>query len=49
MKKNSHEGEKHFMLLIDDFNRTCWVSLIKFKDEAFEKFKIFKDLVENEL
>ena len=26
-----------------------WVVLLKYKDEAFEKFKIFKVLVENEL
>ena len=27
----------------------CWIGLIKHKDEAFEKFQIFKALVENEL
>jgi len=27
----------------------CWIGLLKHKDEAFEKFKDFKDLVENEL
>jgi len=26
----------------------CWISLLKNKDEAFEKFKAFKALVENE-
>lgn len=26
----------------------CWIGLLKHKDEAFEKFKAFKDLVENE-
>jgi len=27
----------------------CWIDLLKQKDEAFDKFKVFKDLVENEL
>ena len=27
----------------------CWIGLLKHKDEAFEKFQIFKALVENEL
>jgi len=26
----------------------CWIGLLKHKAEAFEKFKVFKDLVENE-
>jgi len=26
----------------------CWIGLLKHKDEAFEKFKAFKALVENE-
>jgi len=26
----------------------CWIGLTKYKDEAFEKFKSFKALVENE-
>ena len=27
----------------------CWIGLLKHKDEAFEKFKVLKYLVENEL
>ena len=27
----------------------CWIGLLKHKYEAFENFKILKDLVENEL
>ena len=42
-------GEQYYILFIDDFSRMCWISLLKHKDEAFEKFKIFKALVENEL
>ena len=49
MRKNSPHGEQYYILFIDDFSRMCWIGLIKHKDEAFEKFKIFKALVENEL
>ena len=30
------------MIFVDDFTRMMWVSFIKEKFEAFEKFKIFK-------
>ena len=36
------------MLLIDDYTRMTWVCFIKIKSEAFECFKIFKEIVENE-
>jgi DNA-binding transcriptional MerR regulator len=40
--------EKYFMLIIDDFSILTWVVFLKEKDEAFEKFKIFKALTENQ-
>ena len=46
-----HEGtwkENYFMLIIDDYSRLTWVAFLKEKDEAFEKFKIFKALTENQ-
>ena len=42
------QGEYYFMLLIDDYTRMTWVTFLKEKIEAFEKFKIFKAMVENE-
>jgi transposase InsO family protein len=36
------------MLIIDDYSRITWVALLKEKDEAFEKFKKFKALTENQ-
>jgi len=36
------------MLLVDDYTRMTWVSFLINKYEAFEKFKAFKDLIENE-
>jgi transposase InsO family protein len=39
--------EYYFMPIIDDYSRLTWVSFLKEYD-AFEKFKIFKDLTENQ-
>ena len=36
------------MILTDDFSRMMWVSFLKEKSKAFDKFKIFKNRVENE-
>ena len=36
------------MLFIDDYTMMTWVTFLKEKSEAFEKFKIFKAKVENE-
>jgi hypothetical protein len=37
------------MLIIDDYSKLTWVSFLKEKAEAFEKFKIFKALTENQI
>jgi hypothetical protein len=37
------------MLIIDDYSRLTWVAFLKEKVEAFEKFKIFKALTENQI
>ena len=42
------EGKYYLMFLIDDYTRMTWVTFHKEKIEAFEKFKIFKPMVENE-
>jgi hypothetical protein len=42
------KGESYFMLLIDDYTRMTWVTFLKEKPDAFEKFKSFKGLIENE-
>ena len=36
------------MILVDDFTRMMWVTFLKEESEDFEKFKIFKNRVENE-
>jgi len=48
-RKKSPCGEEYYILFIVDFSRVCWIGLLKHKYEAFEKFKAFKALVENEL
>ena len=42
------QGESYFMLFNDDFTRMAWVVFLKEKSEAFNKFKVFKTLAENE-
>jgi transposase InsO family protein len=36
------------MLIVDDYTRLTWVYFLKEKSEAFEKFKTYKILVDNE-
>jgi hypothetical protein len=42
------QGGSYFMLLIIDYTRMTWVTFLKNKSEAFDKFKAFKALVQNE-
>jgi transposase InsO family protein len=43
------KGEKYFILLVDDYTRMIVVFFLKNKSEAFENFKIYKEMVENEM
>jgi hypothetical protein len=43
------KDEKYFMLLVDDYTRLNTVFFLKNKLEAFENFKIYKEMVENEM
>eukprot|EP00253_Pinus_taeda_P004980 PITA_04980 len=47
-RKRSPRGEEYFILFIDDYSRMVWIGIMKHIDEAFEKFKSFKSLVDNE-
>nr|GEV83361.1 zinc finger, CCHC-type [Tanacetum cinerariifolium] len=42
----SLKNEKYFVTLIDDASRFCYVHLLHSKDEALDKFKVFKTEVE---
>ncbi|KAM0043888.1 putative RNA-directed DNA polymerase [Helianthus debilis subsp. tardiflorus] len=44
----SHSGRRYVLVFIDDFTRKTWVYFLSHKGEAFELFKTFKSLVENE-
>ena len=43
------KSERYFMLLVDDYTRMIAVSFIKNKSEDFENFKIYNEMVENEM
>ena len=49
MRTKGLEGELYFMLLIDYYTKMTWVCFLKKKIEAFEYFKIYKEMVENEI
>ncbi|GJU08223.1 retrovirus-related pol polyprotein from transposon TNT 1-94 [Tanacetum coccineum] len=42
-------GNKYFITLIDDCIKCCYVYLLKSKDEAIDKFVLYKTKVENQL
>ena len=48
MQTPSLGGSIYFLAFIDDFSRKTWTYFLKQKSEAFEKFKEFKRLVENQ-
>jgi hypothetical protein len=46
---NGLKGDKYFMLLVDDYTRMIAVCFLRNKSEAFENFKVYKEMVENEM
>ena len=48
MRRKGLDEELYFTLIIDDYIRMTTVSFLKKKSKAFECFKIYKELVENE-
>ena len=41
-------GEKYFILFIDDYSRMVWVNFLKHKSEALNGFNFFRKMVERE-
>jgi transposase InsO family protein len=41
--------EKYFMLLVDDYTRMATVLFLRNKSKDFENFKVYKEMVENEM
>lgn len=48
MEVPSFSGAYYFVLFIDDYSRKTFIYFMRRKNEVFEKFKIFKALVENQ-
>ena len=44
----SLSGGRYIVTFIDDFSRKVWLYILKTKDQAFGKFKIWRTLVENQ-
>lgn len=42
-------GKKYYITFIDDFSRYTKVYLLRNKDEAFDKFLLYKSEVDNQL
>ncbi|MDL1267427.1 transposase, partial [Yersinia pestis] len=49
MRTQSTNGDKYFMLCIDDYTGMTWVLFLKHKHQALDRFKVFKAQVENML
>ncbi|GKD09476.1 retrovirus-related pol polyprotein from transposon TNT 1-94 [Tanacetum coccineum] len=41
-------GKMYFLSIVKDYSRRVWVYILRFKHEAFRKFKEWKQLVENQ-
>jgi hypothetical protein len=48
-KTKGLKGEKYFIFLVHDYTRMTTVFFLKNKSESFENFKIYKEMVENEM
>lgn len=49
MSTSARDGYRYFITFIDDYSRYGYVYLMKNKGESFEKFKEYKNEVENQL
>ena len=49
MQMPSSGGSIYFLTFIDDYSRKTWVYFLKYKSEAFGKFKEFNALVEKQI
>ncbi|TXG58940.1 hypothetical protein EZV62_016769 [Acer yangbiense] len=47
-KVPTHGGNNYFISLIDDCSMKVWIYLLKSKDQAFDSFKAWKKLVDNQ-
>lgn len=47
-KNASLGGSKYFLTFINDFSRKTWIYFMDKKSSTYEKFIVFKKLIENE-
>ena len=47
MSTKALSGAEYFVTFIDDHSRKTWIYFLKTKDEAFDRFREFKALMEN--
>ncbi|GJR72960.1 retrovirus-related pol polyprotein from transposon TNT 1-94 [Tanacetum coccineum] len=45
----SMSGCRYFLSIVDDYSRRVWVHFLRHKNEAFSKFKEWKQLVKNQI
>ncbi|GJY48457.1 putative RNA-directed DNA polymerase [Tanacetum coccineum] len=45
---HSREGYRNFLTIVDDYSRVVWVYLVKTKDEVFDVFVSFINLIHNQ-
>lgn len=43
------KGSRYFISIIDDYSRKLWVTTLTTKDQAFQSFKDWKAMVENQI
>jgi hypothetical protein len=43
------KSDQYFMLLVDDYTRMNAIVFLRNKIEAFENFKVYKEMVENQM
>ncbi|CAA7057310.1 unnamed protein product [Microthlaspi erraticum] len=49
IREQSLGRSRYFVLFIDDYSKNVWVYFLRQKSEVFEKFKIWKAEVENQI
>ena len=49
LSSTARGGFQYFITFIDDFSRYGYIYLMKHKSKSFEKFKVFKNKVQNQL
>ena len=49
MRTQSINGDKYFMLFIDEYSQMTWVYFLKHKYEAFDMFRAFTKMIDTKM